>query len=325
MFILINKKRILDIVDKRDFETKIGENLKTGTVKELAENGVKFVLFGVEESVGPRANLGNSGSEKAWESFIKSFVNIQQNEFMDVSKIGVLGSFKFETEEFKLDSLRAQINKIDKELAPVVESIGNHGMIPILIGGGHNNSYPLITGLCKAYGDSLNVINCDPHADFRPLEGRHSGNGFSYAMNEDALNKYFILGLHQNYNGKSIFKMFEKANKEEIKVLYTFFDHWIYGNSTIEKDLEIGIEFIKGKYVGIELDMDSIAYMPSSASGPCGIDLINARKYISKCASNLDIAYLHLPEAAPENKIQEKMVGKSLSYLVSDFIKNTLG
>ncbi len=322
MFTLINEKRILDFVDKRDFETKIGENLKTGTIDELAEKGVKFVLFGVEESIGPKANLGNSGSEKGWECFIKSFVNIQENEFMDVSKIGVLGSFKFETEEVKLESLRSQINDIDNELTPIIESIGKHKMIPILIGGGHNNSYPLLKGLSKAYKNSINVINCDPHADFRPLEGRHSGNGFSYAMNENALNKYFILGLHQNYNGKSIFKMFEDANKEETKVLYTYFDYWIYGKSSMDKDLEIGIEFVKDKFVGIELDMDSITYMPSSAKGPSGIDLNKARKYISKCASKLNAAYLHLPEGAPKNKDEEKMLGKSLSYLVSDFIKN---
>jgi formiminoglutamase len=117
--------------------------------------------------------------------------------------------------------------------------------------------------------------------------------------------------------------MFEDANQEETKVLYTYFDHWIYGKSTMKKDLEMGIEFVKGKNVGIELDMDSIAHMPSSAKGPSGIDLNNAREYISTCARSLNAAYLHLPEAAPTNKNDEKMVGKSLTYLVTDFIKNT--
>ena len=86
---------------------------------------------------------------------------------MDVSKIGVLGSFKFETEKVKLESLRSQINDIDNELTPIIESIGKHKMIPILIGGGHNNSYPLLKGLSKAYKNSINVINCDPHARTR--------------------------------------------------------------------------------------------------------------------------------------------------------------
>ena len=218
MLALINKDEILDLVTLRDYETKIGENILTGSVSELAKKGVKFVLFGAEESIGPRANFGNSGSENAWNSFLNAFLNTQENPFIDVSKIGVLGSFKFEMEIDEINSLREQTKNIDKELEAVIEDIVNHKMIPILIGGGHNNAYPLLKGSANAFGHALNAINCDPHADFRPLEGRHSGNGFSYAMNEGALNRYFVLGLHQNYNGKSIYKMFEEANKDEIKV-----------------------------------------------------------------------------------------------------------
>jgi arginase family enzyme len=38
----------------------------------------------------------------------------------------------------------------------------------------------------------VNAINFDAHSDFRILEGRHSGNGFSYAY-EEGFQKYFIL------------------------------------------------------------------------------------------------------------------------------------
>jgi formiminoglutamase len=38
----------------------------------------------------------------------------------------------------------------------------------------------------------VNAINFDAHSDFRILEGRHSGNGFSYAYEEGFLKKYFI-------------------------------------------------------------------------------------------------------------------------------------
>lgn len=323
MLTLINHDAILDLVSLRNFEKKIGEGIITGSINELAKKGVKFVLFGVQESVGIKANFGTSGTENAWDSFLKSFVNIQENQFIDVTKIGVLGSLRYNVGNRNLDALRLQTSKIDKEVESIVKEITSHRMIPILIGGGHNNAYPLLTGSCKGYGETLNAINCDPHADFRPIEGRHSGNGFTYAMNEEVLDRYFILGLHQNYNGKSIFNEFKKANKSTEKVKWTFFDEWIYGNSTMEKDLEIGIQFVKNKRVGIELDMDAINYMPSSASGPSGIQLYSAREYVSKCASALNVAYLHLAEAAPISEYENKMVGKSLTYLVTDFIKNT--
>lgn len=322
MLKLIKKAEISALITLRDFETKIGQNLTTGSVNELYKKGVKYVLLGVEESIGPRANLGNLGAENAWNAFLKSFVNVQDNHFINQLEIGVLGSFKFNSDHTNVDLLRALTEVIDKELAIIIEQIAKKKMIPILIGGGHNNALPLLTGIAKAYGTSLNAINCDPHADFRPLEGRHSGNGFSYAMARGFLEKYFILGLHQSYNGKSIFKKFDEFNKNEKKIMWTYFDDWIYGKSTMENDIETGIKFIKDRPIGLELDMDSIAYMPSSASGPSGIQLNEARRYISKCASSLEVAYLHLTEAAPTNELEYKMVGKSLAYLVSDFLKN---
>jgi formiminoglutamase len=58
---------------------------------------------------------------------------------------------------------------------------------------GHNNAYGCIKGAAKGLYKAgiiplvqINAINLDAHADFRPLEGRHSGNAFRYA-DEDGL------------------------------------------------------------------------------------------------------------------------------------------
>lgn len=320
MFQPITSHEINALTNPRDGERKIGQDIILGNIEQLSKKGVKYVLFGVQESIGPRANFGLSGAENAWLAFLKAFLNMQENSFSKASQIGLLGSFKFDAEKEDIEALRLQIQQIDIEISNIVNAIASHNMIPILVGGGHNNAYPLIKGVSQAYGGAINAINCDPHADFRPLEGRHSGNGFSYAMEDGYLDKYFMLGLHQNYNGQSIYEQFDKANEQQVKVLWTYFDNWIYAKSTLEHDLEIGIEFVGEKRVGIELDMDAIACMPSSAMGPSGISLNEARRYISKCASVLNSAYLHLTEAAPINSNQEKLVGKSLAYLVSDFI-----
>lgn len=318
----LSKEDVLQYVSVREGEKKLGENIQVGNIEDLAEKGVQYIVFGVEESVGPRANCGLAGSENGWKAFLNAFLNIQHNQFMDPRKIGILGSLKYEAEGSEINDFRTQTEQIDADIEKVVEQIQSKNIRPILIGGGHNNCYPLISGTSKAFGGKINAINCDPHADFRPMEGRHSGNGFSFAMNQGHLDKYFILGLHQSYNGDSIFKEFDKANDVQVKVLWTYFDDWIYGKSSLEKDLMIGMDFVREKRVGLELDMDAIAFMPSSAIGPSGLTLNEARKYISTASRNLNIAYLHLPEAAPKNELEEKMVGKALAYLVSDFMKN---
>jgi formiminoglutamase len=48
----------------------------------------------------------------------------------------------------------------------------------------------------------VNAINFDAHSDFRILEGRHSGNGFSYAYEEGFLKNILFFGLHENYTSK---------------------------------------------------------------------------------------------------------------------------
>lgn len=63
-----------------------------------------------------------------------------------------------------------------------MSEIVSAGVVPIVIGGGHNNSYGMLRGSSKGLNSQVNAINIDPHADFRELEGRHSGNGFSYAF-----------------------------------------------------------------------------------------------------------------------------------------------
>lgn len=76
------------------------------------------------------------------------------------------------------------VSKIDKEVVHIIRTIINCGKIPIIIGGGHNNSYGNIKGTALANGKPINAVNFDAHSDFRILEGRHSGNGFSYAHSE---------------------------------------------------------------------------------------------------------------------------------------------
>ena len=87
-------------------------------------------------------------------------------------------------------------------------------------------------------------------------------------------------------------------------------------------DIEDVLRQISDVSLGVELDMDAIIDMPSSAFTPSGFSLEEARKYVIKCAKSKKAAYLHLPEAAPKNEREEAIVGKALAYLVSDFIKS---
>ena len=155
----------------------------------------------------------------------------------------------------------------------------------------------------------------DPHADCRPLEGRHSGNPFSYARKDGCLSQYTVLGLHAAYNSES---MLSYLNEQEF--YYSYFEEYIVRPEKLDSDLQT-IIIRSDDPIGIELDLDAIQHMPSSAYTPSGIQLETARKYLMRLSSSKrSAAYLHLPEGAPCTPEEEKTVGKAIAYLIHDFV-----
>ena len=309
------KDMVLSCVSVREGEVKIGE--KFSVFCDLDSFKGKYVVLGVSEDVGPRANLGLSGSDAGYACFLKRFLNMQSNSFLSGEEVLLLGEVIVNAEITELDDLRNGVAELDDLLVSLLVPIYEKGLIPILIGGGHNNAYPLIKACSMVQNKAMDVVNCDPHADFRPLEGRHSGNSFSYAMEEGWLANYTVLGLHQQYNSQS---MLDRMSDKECYV--TFFEEYLNGQRDFLTDVDDVLRQVVDVSLGVELDMDAIMGMPSSAFTPSGFTLEEVRRYVIKCAKSKKAAYLHLPEAAPKNEHEEAIVGKALAYLVSDFIKS---
>jgi formiminoglutamase len=167
---------------------------------------------------------------------------------------------------------------IDKEVSHTISQITAAGKIPIVIGGGHNNSYGNIKGVALAKGKAINVINFDAHTDFRPLEGRHSGNGFSYAYEEGFLKNYFIFGLHENYTSKSVFGDI-KVHTERIKY-NTYEQIRVRKEKSFETELFTAKKHVDNNFYGIEIDLDALPNIASSAITPTGFTVEKLRQFL---------------------------------------------
>jgi formiminoglutamase len=304
---------LLQFTSKRIGETKIGEKIElASTIKEA-----KYVLIGIEENLGPQANGGLSGAENAFKAFLIRFLNMQSNRFLTGNELVWIGSIQQTTDFKNIETAKSAITELDLLVETVLKPYIQHGMIPIVIGGGHNNAYPIIKTISDINNKAIDVINLDPHADCRALEGRHSGNSFSYAKENGYLNHYSVLGLHKNYNSTYILDYLKKNN-----FYHTFFDDYILNPSQFDMDLtKVFLSISKDCKFGIELDLDAISFTPSSAFTPSGFNSLEARKYIKTLSKHSNCCYLHLPEAAPTNETEEKITGKLTAYLVADFIQ----
>jgi len=312
-FEYFNSENLSQLFSVREGEEKLGQKVSVNSTP-IDLNG-KFVIIGVAEDIGPRANLGFAGAEAGFNAFITRFLNVQSNRFLNGSEIIVYGVVR-SSETFSISDdlveLRNTVEHLDLLLEEVLQVVFSSGGIPIVIGGGHNNAYPIIKAYSHVNQKKIDVLNIDPHADFRKLEGRHSGNSFSYAMQEGALGKYTVLGLHQSYNSESMLQDLEKQGVD-----FSFFEDYIDDKEDFYRDLSK----FKDKQIGLEIDMDTIKQMPSSAYTPSGFSVEEMRRAIRLLSSSSEVVYLHLPEAAPQNEREATFVGKVITYMVTDFIK----
>ena len=269
------------------------------------------------------------GQKNTWDPTLKSLLNLQSNEFTNPSNVLILGHLDFTDlydvlSTVKSDQLqhtyRTYVEKIDQCVTQLICTIVKAGKIPILIGGGHNNAYGAIKGSSLALESKINALNFDAHTDLRALEGRHSGNGFRYAIEEGYLDRYYIFGLHENYTSKEVLNYIE-ASKSNIK-FNTFEDLSVRKKNSFKKASKIAMGFISNSKFGIEIDCDAIQNIPSSAQTPSGFSVNQTRRFVHYFGSHPNATYLHICEAATStnDSLTNAQTGKLLSYLITDFL-----
>jgi formiminoglutamase len=87
--------------------------------------------------------------------------------------------------------------------------------------------------------------------------------------------------------------------------------------------MNAALEFIKEDCFGIEIDLDAIPNIASSAMTLSGFSVERLRQFIYHFANNQNASYLHICEGAPDlgDEKNTHLVGKLIGYLVTDFIK----
>jgi len=190
---VFSKPDILALTKVRQFETRLGEEIgvaaDAGNIPlSLERSSAEYVLLGIPEDIGVRAIEGKkSGSATAWDYFLQHFLNIQSNDFLMGTNILALGYFDFgglaalieanaADQEERISAYRHAVQTIDEEVEPVIRMITAAGKIPIVIGGGHNNAYPLIKGSAKGLHKAgltalaqVNAVNLDARTELSPV------------------------------------------------------------------------------------------------------------------------------------------------------------
>lgn len=274
-----------------------------------------FVILGIPEDIGVRVNMGRPGAADAWKNFLQVFLKQPHNKHNDATRFCLLGAVQtadlmeeaqdldnsIHADRIKLSDL---IMLLDKRVSEVIYKIKELGKTPIIIGGGHNNCYPILR--TYGYTDPVDCINIDAHTDLRNTKGRHSGNGFSHAIENGFLNKYFMIGIQEPALSNSMIHKIDASGNIDYSTV----------EMPSETSLKNAINFVNTDRYGLEIDMDVIANFPSSAQSPVGLELNQIKIIIKQLHNKSKPLYYHFCEAAPRYGY-ENQVGKTLAVLIN--------
>ncbi len=290
-------------IKERNGETKIGEKLSyLSGFDQLAQVSARYILIGVPEDIGVQANHGKPGAADLWEEFLSAFLNLQENRYLSGKNVLIAGKLSTErlTEqaresiqafEDQLGRLSVFVETLDDWLSRIIQKVKAAGKIPIVIGGGHNNAFGMIKGVSLAQSRPVNVFNLDAHSDLRWLDHRHSGNGFSYAIDQGFLESYTIFGLDKAYTPEYIHEHIDRTDA----VRCVFADE-LYPLSNLDIINRANAEMNRLEAFGLEIDMDCVQGQPASALNPLGFSPQQLYAILDKAPKD-QLEYVHCCEA----------------------------
>jgi formiminoglutamase len=113
--------------------------------------------------------------------------------------------------------------------------------------------------------------------------------------------------------------------KLEERVAFNTYDQIkVQQNKSFNGELYTALDFIKDNHYGIEIDLDALPNIASSAMTMSGFSVEELRQFVYFFGNNKNAAYLHICDGAPdlgEDK-NNHLIGKLIGYLVTDFIKS---
>ncbi len=277
--------------------------------REKFEN-IDVVLIGVPQDEGVKRNKGRPGASKAPDEIRKYLYrhtpfNFKFKKQITDLKIFDLGNLKTDGE----------LEEIHQRLSFVVYEIIKLGILPIIIGGGHDIAFPDYLGFAKNF-ENRAVLNIDTHLDVRESQPRNSGTPFRQILEcEYKPNKLIEFGIQSYAN--SIYH-FEYALKNGVKIF------------TLDEVREKGIDFVLSEIrdelgdtaLHLSFDMDSVrgADAPGvSATYPDGLSAEEVIKIALYCGLNFKVKVLDIAEVNSEFDIDGKT-----ARLASHFILNFL-
>ena len=264
---------------------------------EDALNSAQIAILGVPEDRGIAANGGKQGAALGPEAIRRAFYKLTPGFGVNFDGLSMVDLGNVQTGE--------TLEETHKALTEAVRAISSRGVFPLVLGGGHDLTYPGLKGLVQGLDlqeGQLGLINLDSHLDVRDMShGITSGTPFRRALtelpNNALLGRSFVeFGIQEPYNSPHYYQWVRDQGS-------TVFTLASVGTRPMEYFLEASRIACDGtKTVALSIDIDSVRSQEApgaSASNPRGFKAPELEKVAYLAGRTDRIRYLDLMEMSP--------------------------
>lgn len=184
-------KSQVSLPDTGDDDPRIGHLLEL----DLKENDTpRVVLIGFPSDEGVRLNGGRTGATQAPDAIRDQLFRLTPDAEQSERFIALLRH----TADSGNLKVTGDVESDQELLGETVASYLKEGVLPIILGGGHETAFGHFLGYVKAK-KACRILNLDAHPDVRPLKNgkAHSGSPFRQALEHDSgiCSDYVVAGL----------------------------------------------------------------------------------------------------------------------------------
>jgi formimidoylglutamase len=130
-------------------------------------------IVGVPEDEGVRRNRGRVGAKEAPNEIRRALYKFTPFAISKSKQLSELTIFDFGNVK-----IGTTLEETHQRVQTVVETFISHDILPVVLGGGHDITYPCLLGFAKKAA-SAGAINIDTHLSFRkPHPHRNNGTAF---------------------------------------------------------------------------------------------------------------------------------------------------
>ena len=280
------------------------------------EAKINVALLGFASDEGVRRNFGRVGASQGPEKIRKTCTGLAVHFDNEERSITDAGNVICNGQNLEAAS---------KMLSEKALKLLQNGYFPIVIGGGHETSYPHFKGIRKYIGTNarIGIINFDAHFDMRSYEnGAHSGSSFRNLM-DDAVREqqsfhYLPIGIRQESNIPSLFEVM-RDNQQG----YILLEEVQKEMPEVEEKIKDFISAMDRVYLTIDMDCFPAAYAPGvSAAAPDGMLPSEVQSLVRIIFDSGKVISMDVVETNPE--LDDGRTAKLAATLIYDVVTNCL-